>query len=215
MVDDEIKDAILNTIRQRGCGSYFLVHRPTYPGSPNWTWMAEAELNGKRVFLKHSNKAEHEHDILERLRSVEGVPNPIACERGVLLTEKAPGSLLVELVGVDRPSLETVKQHLTQILERIHEKGIVHCDVRPWNILFDRSVGFTLLDFGFSFRIENGPLNHVEGHLRERGHEGVLDENVDWRDLELTLSVLSGGITPEEAWRHAPGTFAYCIDSWS
>ncbi|MBR6089256.1 MAG: hypothetical protein IKP86_04925 [Anaerolineaceae bacterium] len=40
-----------------------------------------------------------------------------------------------------------------EILSRVHEKGIVHCDLGPWNILVDDQDRKWLLDFGSALKI--------------------------------------------------------------
>lgn len=56
-------------------------------------------------------------------------------------------------------------QEVIRILQRIHETGYVHCDVKPFNILYDKSKPegqqFTLIDFGISRKYVDSTGRHV------------------------------------------------------
>ena len=54
-------------------------------------------------------------------------------------------------------------------LEKLHEKGIVHSDVRTWNIVFTTDGIVKLIDFDLAGKVgENYPENY--NHLSEERH---------------------------------------------
>ena len=59
----------------------------------------------------------------------------------------------------------TMGQQVIRILRRIHRNGFVHCDIKPFNILYDKSQPedkqFTLIDFGISRRYVDSQGKHI------------------------------------------------------
>ena len=63
------------------------------------------------------------------------------------------GSLAQHLETAGRPSLErivTVFEEIALGLQQVHAKGILHCDLKPSNILLDEELRPRLADFGQS-----------------------------------------------------------------
>jgi len=70
------------------------------------------------------------------------------CSLGALLRKKGPGSL-------HRHMVYAIVQDLFIALARLHENGIVHCDVKSDNVLVDRSGYCHLCDFGCATFLED------------------------------------------------------------
>lgn len=68
--------------------------------------------------------------------------------------ELIEGKDILDVMNKKRGFSKTQAKHifaqLVSILEFLHEKGIVHCDLKPENLILDRSGDIHLLDFGFA-----------------------------------------------------------------
>ena len=73
-----------------------------------------------------------------------------------LLREFAPGSSLADLAPVDPARLVEIGAELCEVLALIHLRGILHLDLKPANVIVDRSPpgepSTALVDFGFAQR---------------------------------------------------------------
>jgi len=134
-------------------------------------------------------RAEHEFAVLAGL-DVEGVVRALGLQRVgeqlVLLLERAPGMDLASYAKGRALELErftAIAIAITEILARVHERRIIHRDIKPTNIVIDPDSGqVALADFGISVLLES-----------ERRH--IYDPAV----LEGTLPYLS----PEQTGRTA------------
>ncbi|KAG5440658.1 hypothetical protein PCK2_000246 [Pneumocystis canis] len=118
-----------------------LPHRPDY----------EVRLLGE---LKHEN-------IIKKLKSF------MYGENLVLVLPFLPYDLIpmVQLMSHDENWLKKQLKGITSALEYIHEKGIIHRDIKPQNIMFLSAEGpAMLIDFSTAWSQEN-PGNEVQGKL--------------------------------------------------
>ncbi|KAL3906526.1 MAG: hypothetical protein SGPRY_010516 [Prymnesium sp.] len=121
----------------------------------------------KVPYLSHwsHERLQHERSILERLGDEDGMLHILPDDDGsecLLLRPK------FELIGQD----SLLPLYVTLIdeqghLRRLHKKGVVHCDVRPANIM--KAVGNTqravLVDFSAACSIENEADVYTHGTL--------------------------------------------------
>lgn len=122
-----------------------------------------------------------------------------------IISIAATGTLLWEMDL--RPPADLLRPRLEEFVTSLRQERLVHADLRPWNVFFDNTTGsVTIIDWGFSFFMTEGHP-HADGHLGDRGHRDTPVDRIDEADLGLTLKVISGELSPEEAWHHAP-------DSW-
>jgi predicted ATPase/signal transduction histidine kinase/ActR/RegA family two-component response regulator len=135
---------------------------------------AERESDRRRVVLKMLRREaatpaalaryRHELEVLESLR-IPGVVQVLALEMvqglPMLVLEDFGAESLARLQREQRFGLDAVLDmaaRLADVLGAIHDRGIVHCDVNPANVLLNRDTGqLVLADFGASFRVAGEP----------------------------------------------------------
>jgi serine/threonine protein kinase len=156
---------------------------------------------------------EHHRRIIQVQNRLPFVPKLSYFQGPIFLMENCRGHLLWEMEDARQFSslLPSALRSLVAALDRV---GLVHADIRPWNIFFDpASREFRVIDWGFSFfsdcDLGAEPFWHLRSHLRARGHSLASPMQVDRLDAEKVLQVVSGGLCYEEAWRHEPGEIAW------
>jgi predicted ATPase/signal transduction histidine kinase/AmiR/NasT family two-component response regulator len=106
----------------------------------------------------------HELEVLECLR-IPGVVQVLALEMvqglSMLVLEDFGAESLARLHREQRFGLDSVLDiaaRLADALGEIHDRGFVHCDVNPANVLLNQETGeLKLADFGASFRVAGEP----------------------------------------------------------
>jgi len=99
----------------------------------------------------------HEHESASRLDH-PGILKVFAPEREdgatlLLPMELAPGGDLRRLRGAGYLAIVPVLLEIAQALEHAHERGVIHRDLKPGNVLFDAHGRAKLADFGASARM--------------------------------------------------------------
>jgi serine/threonine protein kinase len=133
-----------------GRGGYAAVYRVHPAAEPNRT-VALKVLDEHHRSRKQLDKLRREFEFAHQL----GHPNVITVYRqgrGWLTMEVVEGGAATRLTGRSE-QLRALAQ-IADALDYVHQRGIVHCDVKPTNILvsedFSRAV---LIDFGVAFAL--------------------------------------------------------------
>jgi predicted ATPase/signal transduction histidine kinase/CheY-like chemotaxis protein len=189
-------------------------------------YRAERERDGRPVILKMLKREaatpgamaryRHELEVLESLR-VPGVVQVLGLETvqglPMLVLEDFGAESLARLRREQRfdPGLAHVlalASRVADILGEVHDRGIIHCDVNPANILLNPDTGeLRLADFGSSVRMTSDPtvpgsMSALAGTLAYVAPEqtGRMNRPVDYRadfySLGVTLYELCTGQQP-------------------
>lgn len=119
----------------------------------------------------------------------------------VLVLEEAPMSLafLIKRRHIDRAIMRRVAHDLAEALAFLHERDVIHRDVKPNNVLYDHDAGCKLCDFGLARRLVPGRALTLEVcTLWYRPPEVMLgkadyDGSLDVWSLGMTLLQVAGG----------------------
>jgi hypothetical protein len=179
----------------------------TYRGSIYLNKIVTAEKNGQLGFVLLPAKEDVQH--LLRIKGLED-RLPMAAkivdviEDKIFVIERVSGILLWENED-NLPAIDEIKRALGLLVASLQQVGLVHGDIRPWNIFYDANrKQFKVIDWGFSFFLENGPSDKTKGHLDARGHKPPY-QDVDQIDASKTIQVIEGSLSYEDAWHHPSG----------
>jgi serine/threonine protein kinase len=156
---------------------------------------------------------DHEYSLRTELHS-DWAARPVSLtrrnDRVALVLEDPGGQLLDQLVGRPLEALAFLRIAipLTTALRRVHERGLIHKDIKPGNILVDvASNRIYLTGFGIASRLPSErqlpePVEVIAGTLAYMAPEqtGRMNRPVDWRSdlyaLGVTLYEMLVGVLP-------------------
>lgn len=146
---------------------------------------------GVTAFRKSDSALEyvtHEAAILRALAGVPGVPVLVGETSAALYTEFLDARPLQDAVAESGvlTSLRVGWQVLT-VVSRIHARGVVHADIRPWNFLVLPGGRVYLIDFEYAY-LPAQP--DVPALLRVHHYDGLKTPLTDWLDAWHTLAGL-------------------------
>ncbi len=94
----------------------------------------------------------HEADILSVLNDLECVPLLMHQTPTAIFTTYIKGKLLPEVMkNLKISACLKVGWQILMIVNKIHKKGIVHGDIRPWNFMLDEKHQLFLFDFEYAY----------------------------------------------------------------
>jgi diguanylate cyclase (GGDEF)-like protein len=152
----------------------------------------------------------HEFAMLERLAGVDGVVQlaPEQRYRGALLLEDSrAGPLAAVRTPMDVAALTAFAMDLARVLGAVHDRGIMHGDVNPGNILLtERKHRPVLIDFALATTLAQPRSQSAHGEIvgtlpylapEQTGRTGwPVDLRADLYALGATLYQLATGVPP-------------------
>jgi serine/threonine protein kinase len=159
-----------------------------------------------------------ENEILQALQHEHIVPCLDAGHDGrysYLVMPYLPGGTLKDMLDESLLTLEeacVVLEQLTSALIYIHALGILHRDIKPTNILFDRDSHLYLTDFGIASWLGEKPVH--KGHVMGTPHymapelfHGYVDARSEVYSVGILLYQLLTGSLPFDG----PGYWKICL----
>ena len=208
---------------QRIAGRY-LVLRAIGRGGMGVVWLCRDEVLGREVAVKQIGglPGEPEVETMRAMREARSAaalnhPNVVAVYdvvnhdgRPWLVMEYVDGQTLAEILAdegrLPPPQVAGIGALLADALDRAHERGIVHRDVKPGNVLVDRSGRPKVSDFGIARGhgddqlTQTGFVSGTPGYLSpELARGGDPDPASDVWALGATLYVAVEGQAPYES----------------
>ncbi|CAD8137898.1 unnamed protein product [Paramecium pentaurelia] len=150
----------------------YILSRKIASGAFGFVMLGFDQKTGQQVAIKiekpeneHIRSLEKEVDIIRKLEGVQGVPQMLYFGKqddfNVLVLQLLSKDLSSLIKQQKKFGLKTILQigiKLVEILDDIHQKGVLHRDLKPENIMIDENNKFYIIDYGISkaFLRKNG-----------------------------------------------------------
>jgi len=119
-----------------------------------------------------------------------------------LAQELVDGEPLSSRIGIDEAEARVIARQLLNILRYLHERGIVHRDVKPANVLRRPDGSLALVDFGAARAVEGvthgATLVGTFGYMPPEQLGGTVDATADLYALGASLVHLLGRKAPAD-----------------
>jgi WD40 repeat protein/serine/threonine protein kinase len=182
----------------------YRVERPLGSGGQATTYLVYDPDLEKRVVVKryHTSVAGTEHFVRQEGRALARVDSDYVArclalehieDQFYLVMEYIRGEQLDEYYRTRRPSFEELASLLARVAEGlcdVHDVGLLHCDIKPANIVVRKNGMPCLVDFGVAVRVGSGTLEMVGGTLPYMSPEQA---NEDWESLGQRSDVFGLG----------------------
>lgn len=207
----EFKEYAIDQLLYRGKNT--IIYRG-YDKASNKNFILKTLPNKDNIPIR-IDKLNHEYRISKILNPIKGVCNTlgiVSLEEGVaLIKEDFAGTTLRNFIKNTSITMEEFLKlaiEITDILEEIHNKKIIHLDINPNNILINDNKEIQVIDFGNSISIEDGQnlkIDKIDGTLEYISPEqtGRINKNLDYKADYYSLGIcfyqmLSGQLPFEE-----------------
>ncbi|CAD8047021.1 unnamed protein product [Paramecium sonneborni] len=208
----------------------YILSRKIASGAFGFVMLGFDQKTGQQVAIKiekpeneHMRSLEKEIEIIKRLEGVQGVPKMLYFgkqdEFNVLVLQLLSKDLSSLIKQQQRFSLKTILQigiKLVEVLDEIHQKGVLHRDLKPENIMIDENNRFYIIDYGISkvFMRKNGahlpfkdrqPFIGTSRYASIAAHKGnELGRKDDLESLIYILLYFYFGKLPWQNVKHIP-----------
>lgn len=191
--------------------------------SRRYTFVKARDVNGDAVITKsilstHPTRIEiaalqHEFQILKSLEGIEGIPRAQALIKSgnglSIVLDDFGGTALSQVASLHAAeplAVLDIAKRLASILAQMHDRGVIHCDLKPGNILVrpsDHAV--QIIDFEFSRQLtgrgqfQNEAVGYTLAYISPEQTGRVnrrVDHRTDLYSLGVTLYELISGEVP-------------------
>lgn len=101
---------------------------------------------------------------------------------------------------IDGPTLIKISRSLADIIENMHQAGVIHRDIKPSNIVYDAASGnVRLIDFGCADAFDHTLFKGKEGTNLYKSPQFTNTPAEDWYALSLTLKELASHCKEKKA----------------
>jgi Cdc6-like AAA superfamily ATPase len=221
----ELRAAVQDMLNSRGDRPRYELVELLGRGGFATVWRGVEEGTGRQVAVKDvrsrtpeiRRRAEAEGKLLTQLTSddVQGMAKLVEAvyseERVVIITELVEGNTLADLAGLDPTTAVDIVQQILRTLNRLHERGIVHADLKPSNVVGPSRGPVVILDLGAAVTTDGGrqeskyafPSEHV-GTPAYRAPEFAMGATPDprsdvWAAGLILLQLLSGDLPADRS----------------
>lgn len=168
-------------------------------------FIAKIEFEGKNYLLKRIvsgdenliNMLKNEVVSLQKLQDTSIAPKLYKYEFGqenYILTEFIEGSNISQSRKSEISRIILLVMGVIDALQIIHKHGIIHCDIKPNNIIVNLMDDIVLIDFGISVNEKSNQsfsnYGSVEYCSKEQVLKGKLTENTDMYSLGIVFYAL-------------------------
>lgn len=205
---------------ERILGSRYKLVRPVGFGGMAEVYLAHDMLLDREVAVKMLREQYlQDRDLLEQFRrearSAARLVHPYIInvfdvaaegEEQYIVMEYVDGITLKEFMKTQQLSVEDVLEigvRLADAMETAHEKHIIHCDIKPLNILIDKNMNPKIADFGIAKVVSSQTMvytNSVMGSVHyispEQANGGQITEASDVYSLGVVLFEMLTGQVP-------------------
>ena len=214
---------LVNKIGEGSFGKLFLGRKKTLDDSSSKTDYAIK-------LITHESIGRNEIEIYEKLKGLKNIPSIYAAGlEGKFhyivmdLLEQSLEQLCKENNTMPLKVIVHLAQEMLNVLEAVHERGVIHRDIKPSNFLLKtrKDTGVSelyLIDFGLSLSEENNerkqiktnqPLLGTTRYMSVAVHQGLTaGKRDDLESLGYILIFLQKGFLP---WQDAPADMALPI----
>ncbi|MFD0689679.1 serine/threonine-protein kinase [Actinomadura fibrosa] len=199
-------------------GRYLLISRPLRGGTGE-VWVAEDLMLGRRVALKRAlpgDGAMSSGRLRAEARALARFSHPhvvvlydtvhVASAAGDtcwMVMEYVPGGSLDRRPPIPPRDVAHIGAQIADALGALHAAGIVHCDVKPGNIVVTDEGTAKLADFGAAYRVPGsdtltprGPISHTPAYAAPEVLDGRPEPASDTFSLGAALCALVLGGPP-------------------
>lgn len=162
-------------------------------------YLAEDELLKRQVAIKviRNQASDDQSDLIHEMKSLDQLHHPgivtfyqwfLADQTLFLVMEYCPGGSLQRMMRGDPAPLHTVMKwgtELASVLDLVHQRGLVHHDIKPANIFVAQDGGLKIGDFGIANSNGGTPLYMAPEMLLGEVNAG--DARVDVYALGITV----------------------------
>ncbi len=182
--------------------------------------ISDKASGGKRFALKVVRKQEPEDEIyvqqaLTEFEAAKKLNHPAIAKvydcrlkrswfkvRGVeLLLEYVDGKTLDEIEAPQLGQLVLIFSQVASALAHMHRRGVFHGDLKPSNIMLNKSGQVKLIDFGTAW-VRGQDKNRIQGTPQfiapEQASEKIVDEKTDIYNLGATMYRMFTGRFPQQ-----------------